>query len=605
MKRIAALAIAIVVLSAIEASPSRAEALPTAVGTDRTVPWQFLSKLATEAYGEAPDQVAWAEDVAWFRANGCNAASLADRIRLYFRSARFTRTLYPVSTPQWAYARTIALYRAALNREVDQATLERVANSLYRRPSTWRRVVDEVVTGAEFVDTFTPMACGMDGNERWPNYGFAASNPTPVPPIDAGVTAFPGKAAGKTQADLQALLLDPAVTVVELAPQAVVELTSTLRIPSGKTLRTVGEPGPQRYALQARLVRVRNFGYAAVAICDFPENILYQRNVLPGGCDGASVRSVWIDGNRTGPNDSGGTVTFSLHDAGVYVLGGTNTSLEQSRISNTAGWTSVFVPGAGGGGWSCGNVRVVGNLVDSYTADHSWSVPGSSDGIGVTCHDVLVADNHVIDASDVPLIMFTASWLDNTGIHNVPQRSQFVRNTVFQAANGVVGGITFSGLTNDPSAGTSSINDFDFTGSLAASNLLWSSPTREAHFDFLFAVGNRMWNPTPGARSSISIVRPRDANRIRGASITDNTTGSQAAVAQFLAGAAGAMDTRYERNAVKQIKPDPVLMPDCGAATHYVATLDGGWASFTSTDVEWEDRSLLAPTGYGCALGSA
>lgn len=90
----------------------------------------------------------------------------------------------------------------------------------------------------------------------------------------------------------------------------------------------------------------------------------------------------------------------------------------------------------------------------------------------------------------------------------------------------------------------------------------------EAHVDFLFAVGNRMRNPMPGAILSLSIVRPRDANRIHGAFITDNMTGSQPAVAQFLARAAGAMDTRYERNAVTQIQ-------------------------------------LLAPHGYGCALGSA
>lgn len=600
MKRTAVLVLTCALLAPLGVGRAVADDLPR-VGSDRSVPWQLLAKLSTEALGESPDQTRWAEDVAFFRAEGCTAAAVGDRVRRWFGSGAFTESRYPTSTPRWGHARVIALYRGALNREVEQSTLDRLGADLERGVTAWAAVVEGVVASVELRDVVTPQACGTDGSDRWPNYGFAATHRTPVPPQPAGTVGFLGKAAGQTQADLQALLRDPAVTVVDLAPQAVVELTAPLHVPSGKTLRTAGEPGPDRYALQARLVRVRNFEYAAVVACEFGDNALSQRGLVPGGCDGAHIRSVWVDGNRNGPNDAGGRVVFAINDANVYFLGGTNSSLERSRVSNTSGWTSVFVPGPGGGGWACGDIRVAGNLVDSYSAYHSWSVPGSSDGIGVTCHDVDVVDNHVVDASDVPLIMFLASYNDHRGVQNIPQRSQFVGNTVFQASNGVVGGIAFSGLANDyPTLAI----DADFTGSLASGNLLWSSPTREAHFDFIVTIGARMWNFTPGAHPLVPVARPRDSHPVRGVTVVDNTSGSGSAVAQFEAAAAGAYDTRYLRNTFTQLATSPELMEACGPATRAVATYGGGWASFAATDVVWEDRSLLTPTGTGCASGS-
>jgi hypothetical protein len=417
------------------------------------VPAQLVAKLYSEALGRMPDPGGWAHFLSVFRDHGCGTTTVRDAVRSFYTSAEFLKR------PYGATHRVLALYRGALNREPDQAGLDHWTGELTTRRMTWDKVVGLVVDGGEFASLTRDICGGPAGY----HYGTA-----PAPDLPVTGPGFTG-----TAEQLQAALNStPVGGTVQLAKNAVVRLDRTLVIPAGRTLATVGNPGPDSYALQGRLVRTGTFGAASVR--------------LDGG---ARLLNVWVDGQR-------GAHTNYVQDAiNVQVLGGTGSAVSGSKISNSRGWTSLLVNGATDG-HPCGAVTVSGNLVTAYSSEHmpDGTTGRWTDGISVSCEAATVTNNGIVDATDVGIVIFKA--------YPVRQASTVSGNTILSAGNSAYGAIAIDGLHGLPARP-------DFTGTKVTGNAFWTGPN--THYDIGLAVGTRPWF---GGRSSGG----------EGATVTGNTT---------------------------------------------------------------------------------
>jgi hypothetical protein len=421
---------------------------PSAQAATGRVPGQFIAKIYTEALGRVPDPEGWQQAVSWFEANGCRAATLNAWARKVYLSGEYLSRGYDPP------AELLTLYRGALNREPDAADFQ-IRLKTRRKGQDLRDTVDGFFDNREF-RRLAKKICGAQTS-----YSFGKQPALALPVTGEG---FQG-----TGAQLQARLdaASPGETV-HLAQKAVVRLTAPLVIPRGVTLATTGFPEPTRYALMGRLVRSAGFKTAAVTLQD-----------------GAALDSVWVDGQR-------GMVGFVDDGINVRLLGGDGTRIENSVITNSAGWSSVQVFGAAEG-FPCSNAEVLNNLVTAYSSGH---VRGKlkhnpwTDGLSISCESALVQMNSIVDATDVGIVLFRS--------HPAVQKSLVRFNRVLAAGNSAYGAITVDGLQG---RGTRP----DFRGAMIDGNTFWTSPG--THFDIGIAVGTRAWfGPPADLASGVAVI---------------------------------------------------------------------------------------------------
>jgi hypothetical protein len=430
------------------------------------IPAQWIAKIYSEGLGRAPDPGAWANMVAYFQANGCDAATLAHQGEPVYLSAEFAGLDYDNA------ARLLALYRGALDREPDTSGFDYYLG-LLNGGASWTTIVDDFFTSSEFTgDAATFCTEG--------SYSFGAG-PAITIPLGQGCSGefcF----TGGTQAQLQTMLNDAAATkaTVTLAQQVVVPITTAqtigpprqrsagLNIPPGVTLTTAGSPDPNRYAEMGRLVRSSSLGAAAVVEVE----------------GGATLEHVWVDGQRTGPTD------YDQDSVNVETAGGSGTTVTDDRLSNAVGFTNLHALGTAES-LPCASETITGNLVTAYSSRHAnqdWS-----DGLSVACENATVADNTVIDATDVGIVLFRA--------YPAVQHSTVADNTVLNAGNPAFGGIVADPLSSSPA------NKPSFAGASVNHNTLWTGPG--AYYGIGLSVGSAAWFASPNIGS--------------GASFTDNT----------------------------------------------------------------------------------
>lgn len=434
----------------------------TAGDAGAATPTQFIAKTYTEALGRIPDQQTWGPSVASFNSTGCNATTLKNWARPIYLSTEFNNLGYDNA------AKLLTLYRGVLNREPDSGGFNSWLASL-NAGTPFSSVVDSFFATSEFTSLVTKICQSTPTYYGW--------GTTKVIDLPVTGTGFQG-----TQAQLQSLINGtPSGGTVWLAQKEVIRLSSPLTIKAGVTLATTGSPARTKYALMARLVRNSNFGDAAVKL-------------LPG----AKLKHVWVDGQR------GNASNFNVPSINVQMRGGTGTTVTNSRIDNTAGWSSLTALGTTEG-FPCSSNLISGNLVTAYSSDHYLVVDrgnnvfegGFADGIGVSCESTTVEYNEVVDASDVALIVFRAA--------PAIQRSQVRNNQVLNAGNSAFGALVADPLNETPGV------QKDFTGTVFGNNTFW---TGRAHYDVGLGVGTRAWF---GSNAAIGV----------GAHFTDNKTGSQ------------------------------------------------------------------------------
>lgn len=436
---------------------------PKAHADASAIPTQFIAKLYTEGLGRAPDQGGWSSYVNYYQGNGCNTSTLSTVGQQVYTSSEFTNDYSDNA------ARMLALYRGALNRDADQSGLDSYVNQL-NTGASWPSVVGSLFSSGEFANLTTSICDSAN-----PNYHFGAQTP---PTLPVGNTGYKGDEAG-----LQSALNSASSgSTVYLAQKAVIQITSSLTIPSGVTLATDGTPGTTQYALMGHLVRASSYQGAVVSIKG-----------------GGVLKSVWVDGQRNVLQyfKNGGGV---LDNTNVTSLGGDGTTVSNSKLSDPQGGTDFYSAGTGDG-YPCSHETISSNLVTAYSANHGFT--DNSDGLTMRCDNLDIENNNIVDVTDVGIVLFSKD--------GAKQSSTINNNTIVSAGSSINGPISSDPITGDNTPGST----LDYSGTTFSNNIFWTGPNTS--FDFGIVAGAREWFPTS-----------KNTNAT-GAKYINNTTGSLSA----------------------------------------------------------------------------
>lgn len=490
------------------------------------VPGQFIAKQYTEALGRLPDQAGWKGYVSYFRSDGCNATTLANVGRSIYTSSEFTGLGYDNA------AKVLTLYRGALNHEPDKAGFDNWIGQLANGMS-WSTVVDKFFGSDEFT-RLVPTICSGVSDGAGASYHFGT---TPALSLPASGSGFTG-----TQAELQKKLnATPKGGTVHLAQKALVRLSSRLTIPAGVTLTTTGTPGPRRYANMGRLVRASAFN---------------DRLVVLG--NGAHLTNVWVDGARGKPQNS------DPSRDNIVLQGGDGTAVTDNRVTDSAGPQAIYALGAFDG-YGCADAKISGNVITAYSSGH-YTTNTWSDGIATGCEHTTITGNQVVDASDVPIVVYRSQPVVGDAV--VTQQSTVSGNTVLNAGNSAFGGLVFDPLSSDP------LQKVGFQGASITDNTMWTSPT--THYEIGLSDGTRAWF---GAKANTGV----------GAEFSGNTTGSQSARVATGIGVSGMLKTKVSGNDMNWVHTKAAgRCPQNDAAASLSAGTASGTISPTPRDVAFD-----------------
>jgi hypothetical protein len=393
----------------------------------------------TEALGRGPDPSGWQRAVNTYTSSGCSQATLKAHGRETYTSAEYQNLGYDNTE------KLLTLYRGVLNREPDASGFDYWLGWL-NQGNAFSTLVDVFFDSSEFASLVSRI-CASTHPE---GYGWSAQ---PVLSISTSGSGF----TGGTGAQLQSLLNAAAPgTTVYLAPRAVVRASAEIVVPANVTLATTGLPDRSRYARMGRVVRTALFDKPVIRL-------------EPG----AKLRSVWVTGQRS--------VLGSQTDAANILLrSGTGGLVQNSRSDGAAGWTALVLLGYDNTRIACTGVTVSGLLTTSYSSPHSYEdhperrPEGWSDGISNACEDATITNNHIIDPTDVGIVLFRAS---------PAQKSRVSANMIVAAGVSAYGAIAVDPLYDVASA--------SYVGMSVDNNQFWSSPT--THFDIGIAVGTMGW----------------------------------------------------------------------------------------------------------------
>lgn len=436
---------------------------------EAAVPGQYIAKMYTEILGRAPDPAAWNGALGYFEPNECNSATLANWGAPFFSSAEFQSLGYDNAST------VLLLYRAILNREPDTSGYSHYL-ALLERGTALNAIVSMFFNSSEFL-ALVPNICSA-GSYSFATLGGGLAIRIP--------TSGSGGYDNLTEAQLQALLDSTgAGSSVYLTQQSVVYLTEPLVIPAGVTLATYGLPSPHQHAKMARLVRAAAFAGPMVEI-----NLDHNPN--PSGV----LKNMWVDGQRSESS------TYVYGAINIEIYGGNGASVRDNFIDNSLGWSNVHSYGSVDGRPCASNV-ITDNLITAYPSLHFGG--NYTDGLSIGCENTLVEGNQIVDATDVGIVVFTAS--------PAIQKSLVINNTIVSAGNSAYGALAF-----DPLYGPAYPANPNFTGASITGNSVWSSPN--THFIIGLAVGSRPWFGTHAVING----RISTGNVGYGASATNNTT---------------------------------------------------------------------------------
>lgn len=457
---------------------------------------QFGAKLFTEGLGRLPDQAGWAGTVNFWANNSCNFANLKYIARNLLTSAEF------LSTSPTAQEKVFRLYRAALHRDATVNELTYGIN-LLNSGSAWSSVVDSTLNSSEFISR-------VSQNCSTTPYGWQ-----PVAPANIVLTST-GAATDESTLRARLASAQPGSTVY-LEQGAVIRLSDNLVIPANVTVATVGTPGSGKAPLLARIVR--NFTNPTANV-NLPETITLS--------SGSKLDSVWIDGQR----NNLGYLSKTLIQAR-----GDNASVRRSILSDSTGFTHLHFYRDINEAPYCTGGNAANNLITAYGAKHASGL-GFSDGISVSCTNVIVENNSIVDATDVGVVVFRT--------HPATQTTIVRNNNIFNAGNSAYGGLVVDPLATTSSPAFTSLYPqstvLDFTGTQITNNTIWSSPN--AHIDIVLSDGSRAWF---GA----------DSYTGKGASFTNNSTGTGTVTSFTGISVSGMLSTTVHSNTLNMLAPAP------------------------------------------------
>ena len=372
---------------------------------------QFVTKLFTEGASRAPSGEEYVRYMTRLEEEGCTLETLRAITGEFFRGDTFASL--GLNDRQAAFA----VYRSVLNRDPRREELQDF------------RAAEADGTAVRLLETEE----------------FAAL----LPAIVAGPYSWGENNAGEFTGDTMMTgeevnaLLRAADKEVCLPQGTLVLMTESIRIPSGKTLRTEG--APLHYTRMARLLRVNNEAYDMV--------------VLSGS---GELREIWVDGNRP---------AFSGEEELAYgrnvTLNGRDNTVAGCRVSDAIAPTNIYGADMGR------NHYIADCLITCYASDHlaKWQ-----DGITLAAAGCLIERNAVIDATDVGIVLFRFVSVGS----QVPQDTLIRDNDILN-----VGNSAFAGFDTDAWYGEDRVWRFD--GAVFYGNRLWTSKRAHMHIGISLA----------------------------------------------------------------------------------------------------------------------
>lgn len=411
--------------------------------TENQIPSQFIAKIYTEMLGRAPDAPGWQNLTNYFSHVGCSRDTLSTAVSNVLQSKEFLDHGFSERES------LLIAYRTVLSRDPDPNGFEFHLDHLVSGNLNLAQIVEGFFGSPEFGSLISDI-CSADGyRSDWGN----------SQAIDIGRGTW-------SQDRLQTCLDNN--TVCNLPEGVVVYITDTLTIPEAHTLQTAGNPDPTEYSRQARIVR--NSG-----------NFQRMIEMMPG----SKLKNVWVSGQRhlfrevaTDLNQSSPNVFYGSGTGGI--ISGTRLDFPYQRpLIETSG--------------SDCSMTIAHNLLVGYTSSHSpdGTQTWISDGIANHCANATIHDNHIVDPTDVGIVIF--------GWDNFTQTSKAYANTIVHAGLSAYGSLVFdttsgihdtideNGVPND-SVGCSNCS---FEGSVMRDNLIIAGQGQ--HIDFMLSIGTTPW----------------------------------------------------------------------------------------------------------------
>ena len=230
--------------------PTTAVATAPAAAADGPVPAQWIVKQHTEILGRVPTAAEWDTWTSFYSGSttGCSATSLATLGQQLATSGEFAFG-YPDATLVGRGTRSVALIRAAFERDPTVADWTTHVTPYLSGTKTWSQTVDDIFADPTFVTGTVPKVC-----DSGPSSGFGYTQPIDVL---AATTGTASRTAEQLQSAINAVAAAGGGTVA-LRPGEVVRVGATsnqqLVVKPGVTLTTTGAPTPSRYARMGRLV---------------------------------------------------------------------------------------------------------------------------------------------------------------------------------------------------------------------------------------------------------------------------------------------------------------------------------------------------------------
>lgn len=459
---------------------------------------QFVARMYTEVLGRAPDESGWTSNALSRPQSGaaCHAIDFTALANSFYTSGEYNNLGY---TP---LEKAVTLYRGLLNREPDESGLRHWATQLASGVSI-TTVIGHFTALAEF-NSLKNLICSSTGNNADPIYRWGTA-----PAITIGQSVTPTQGGWLNAAQLNNMLAVAAASsnkTVALEPRTVVYADAQIRIPAGVTLTTNGVTRREQYARMARIVRTAH--YPEVAGVRGAASLVVMES-------GAKLNAIWTSGQREA-TPAGVTLEYRNFTPNVFIRGGTGGSVTNSRMDST---TSNAVLGIDGSaeGVPCTGAVISNNLVTGYLSTHYGG--NFTDGFTVACEDATITGNHIVDASDVGIILFRA--------FPAAQKSRVQNNIIVSA-----GVSAFAALSFEPYV--SPVGYMSFAGADISSNRFWTSP--DSHFDIGIAVGTKAW----GEQYNVG----------GGAYVSNNTNAGIASVMQVGIGVDGMISTAVSGNQI-------------------------------------------------------
>ena len=226
--------------------------------------------------------------------------------------------------------------------------------------------------------------------------------------------------------------------VVSLPENSLVLCDECVNVGDGKILTTEGQP--DNYLRMARFLRTKVYGEAVIN--------------LSGN---ATLSHVWVDGNRPG---------LGRGDGGNVYVGGSSIEVVGNKMSDTIAPTNMPVLCVMTG------IYIADNLITCYSSSHydGWTDGITFQGRGIVEH------NAVIDATDVPIIVFR----DWTG---APQDTVVRYNKVINTGNSAYAALHTDAWYDE--------GDMNFNGCTFYENEVWTS--WKTHFNLILSSASKAW----------------------------------------------------------------------------------------------------------------